>query len=112
MRLEVLRFEPYDRLVTLTVPVGSRPLLARMTPVGQCEVVFVTNDAYDGTEPVRMRVLFEDEPGAGGPLTDWRWLGSWAYANGRIAHAFVEDDPQPQPQRRQRKAAPVDSGGP
>lgn len=95
MRLVVTDFDPSVHRIDLHLPAGSQLLSMRMSVNGHCQAVAVAEDETVETEPSSILILFEDEGMTeGGELSQWRWLGSWRYPSGRVAHGFVMDNPK------------------
>lgn len=128
MKVVTKKWNPDRRDIVLELPIGSTLIGVRMSHTGDCQAAFSVPDRVTETEPYPMAICVENTPMSleGGP-GDWRHVGTWEYANGRVAHAFqpieaapsAPSDPTaktapttraPTTKRRKRKgSAPVDS---
>lgn len=95
MRLQVIRFEPSSKAGTfqLEMPAGSQVLLARMTRMGEGNLVVAAPDVDTGAvETVTLAALWEDgvRGQTGGNPHEWRQIGCWSYDSGDFQHLFVQ----------------------
>jgi hypothetical protein len=105
------RWDPDRRDISLEVPEGSVLLRVRMSTNGDCQASFAVPDDGAALKPFTMAVCVENEKPLEGSPEDWRHVGTWEYASGRVAHAFqsVKGEPEPiepppLPRKRRTKA--------
>jgi hypothetical protein len=93
MRLLIQKFEPSSQVgeVTFHLPAGSIPINARMSRMGDGELVYTApEESTAKTEPVTILFLWEDMKNTGGGEHDrWRHIGSWSFNSGGWQHAFA-----------------------
>lgn len=93
MRLHVAKFEPSSLSgeVVFDLPVGAVAINARMSRMGDGELVYTAPDEAIGKkEPLTVLFLWEDMRNVGGGDGDkWRHLGSWSFSSGGWQHAFA-----------------------
>ncbi len=95
MNIQLVKFEPSSQRgeFSLQVPAGARPILARMTRMGDAEIVLACPDAITGeAEPMRFLALWEDSTRqGGGDPANWRHIGSWNFTSGSWQHVWCAD---------------------
>lgn len=99
MKIKIVKFEPSSKAGTfqLQMPAGSQVLMARMTRMGEGNLVVAAPDVETGeVETVTLAALWEDyvRGQAGGDPHDWRHLGCWSFDSGDFQHLFVHEPAQ------------------
>lgn len=91
MRVSVIRFEPSSKRGEFAVdlPAGSHVILARMSRMGEGELVVSHPEDSSGTEPRQFLALWEDMTPAGGGAKDWRHVGALIFNSGSWQHIFA-----------------------
>ncbi|MFY9342216.1 MAG: hypothetical protein WAT39_06995 [Planctomycetota bacterium] len=93
MKILVLKFEPSAARgeFVLKAPTGSVPLFARMSRMGEGEIVVAAPDDAKDSASIRFLSLWEEHlTQGGGDVANWRLLGSWAFSQGPVQHVFAE----------------------
>lgn len=92
MKLHIVKFEPSSKTGehTIDVPAGGQVVCARMTRMGDGEVVVAAPEEAVKTEPCQLLFLWEDMRNVGGgDQAQWRHIGSWNFSSGSWQHCFV-----------------------
>ena len=90
MKIITRKFDPSLRQMAIEAPARSTIVLMRMSPHGECDVVLQAPDEDAPVDPLQVLVLFEDDHVPNGiDMAAWRWVSSWRYPSGRIAHGFA-----------------------
>lgn len=97
MKLQVAKFEPSSQAgeVAFILPAGSVVIAARMSRMGDGELVYTAPEESAGkTESVTVLFLWEDQKNTGGGDHEkWRHVGSWSFSSGGWQHAFAAASP-------------------
>lgn len=92
MKLYVAKFEPSSQSgeVSFDLPAGAVAIDARMSRMGDGELVYTAPDVTAKTEPLTVLFLWEDQKNVGGGDHEkWRHIGSWSFSSGGWQHAFA-----------------------